>query len=186
MLLLRTNPPLLLIPPAKRINMKGTEPEHTEQKLGESENSAAQHTVLRHCNCSCGWGKGGRNSCTGGAIGAMPSYPIMVCNCIIMLAGKPRALQKLLSVFASYPWSRQQLPWPKLKAEDHFSEQEGEKGWVLGEKGGEENLIHFPGESFPTSSGLLRPCCCFDCAGEGVCIFIQNATSHNRWLIFFK
>lgn len=125
MLLLRTNPPLLLIPPAKRINMKGTEPEHTEQKLGESENSAAQHTVLRRRNCSCGWGKGGRNSCTGSAIRAMPSYPITVCNCIILLAGKPSALQKLLSVFASYPWSRQQLPWPKWKAEDRFSERGG-------------------------------------------------------------
>lgn len=37
MLLLRTSPPLLLIPPAIKINMKSTEPELTKQKLGKGE-----------------------------------------------------------------------------------------------------------------------------------------------------
>lgn len=120
MTLLRKNPPLLLL--------KKTDPELTKQKLGEGENSATQHTSPWCYNCSCGRGKGGRNSCIRMTIRGMLWYTITVCNCIIMLPGESSALQKLLSMFASYPPSRQQSPWPKGKAEDCFSKEGGQGG----------------------------------------------------------
>lgn len=125
--LLRTNPPLLLLPPGTNTKKPPSDPELTKQKLGKRENSATQQTAPWCYDCSSGRGKGGRNSCILAAVRGTLWYTITVCNCIIMLPGKSSALQKLLSMFASYLL----LPWPKGKAEDCFSKQGG--GWGGGE-----------------------------------------------------
>lgn len=133
MLLLRTSPPLLLIPLAIKINMKSTETELTKQKLGKGEIVQPNTLHLNPVIASVAEEKE-----VGTEYGhCHQRYAVVPCYGVHLyyhVPGKSRALQKLLSMFASYTWSRQQLPWLKWKAEHCFPKQGGKEGVSLWRK----------------------------------------------------